>query len=773
MFRRSVGSILVLTVSLAVILAIAGITLYVTETSEEMALDLSRQSVTTQAQVSTKALEQYLSNAQSMTRSLAAQAAIRAAFETGDPARARERLSDYAKAYKDYWAVFIFDLSGKIVAGYNSLGQDMTGGDRADRDYVKAIVGGAPEFTSRSILKAKSAEKEMLIFGVSAAVRDASGKTVGGLGVFPRWDVFTDNFIDTLRNGKRGYAFALDEKGAIIAHGADKELLLKSLSDLPFIQQALKLKNGDMFYPWQGEEKFMAVATVPATNWTICMTTYVSEMTETARTERNVLVVVGALTVVLLVGIIVFVTRTLIVRPINAIEAFTAAIAAGDLKAELSGVFRYEFKSLASNIGSMVAELKNKLGFSQGVLESIPTPCGIVGPDFHMLWCNQQICDILEKTGKPTDHTGVRSGQFFWNDATRETLSDKAITQKARQSGTFDYTTPSGRLLHINVVTTPFYDTDGKLLGSITFWNDITEIVSKQREIAAQNERIAAAAVEAAHIADQVASASEELSAQVEQASRGADEQRRMTDETATAMEEMNATVLEVAKNASQAAGIAENTRDKARLGAGIVHEVVTAIGQIKDRAATLGRDMEGLGNQAQGIGRVLDVISDIADQTNLLALNAAIEAARAGDAGRGFAVVADEVRKLAEKTMQATKEVTEAIGAIQRSARESIAGTQAMTGAVDQGTDQARRSGEALEEIVRMAEQTSDQVRGIATASEQQSAASAEISRGTENINRIATETAQTMVQSAQAVTDLSRLAQELNTLMDSLKNG
>jgi methyl-accepting chemotaxis protein len=268
-------------------------------------------------------------------------------------------------------------------------------------------------------------------------------------------------------------------------------------------------------------------------------------------------------------------------------------------------------------------------------------------------------------------------------------------------------------------------------------------------------------------VVEVVTAASQQLAAQIEQASVGAGDQSRQVSEAAGSMEQLNATVLEVARNASQAAETAEAAKSRAEEGAAVVKDVVRGIALVADQARLIKTDMGTLGRKAEGIGAIMDVISDIADQTNLLALNAAIEAARAGDAGRGFAVVADEVRKLAEKTMTATKEVGEAIKGIQDGTHQNVANFDRAVEHVEAATGLAERSGEALVTIVGLVETAADQVRSIATAAEEQSAASEEIGRTVDRINVISNETARSMNESARAVDDLAGQAKALHALV------
>uniref|UniRef100_I2Q3L6 Methyl-accepting chemotaxis protein n=1 Tax=Desulfovibrio sp. U5L TaxID=596152 RepID=I2Q3L6_9BACT len=770
MRKAGINAILAVSVTLSVLAGIAALVLYASRSSMTMVEDLQGHSLSEAANLTARTAEVYLHTSASVVESLASQDAIREAF-TGSPARAQERLRNYVKGFKDYFSFFIFDAKGKILAGANADGKDLTGGERLDRDYAQAVLGGQELVFSKSAMKATSGEA--LIYVVAKAVRGPDGQVIGGVVASPLLNEFTAATIDPIRFGQRGYGFMLDAAGRVIAHATDKSLLLRDVSQEDFIRQALRTGQGTFDYDWKGERKVMAVARIPSTGWLVCMSFYTDEMTTLARDQRTVLLLIGLAVAAAVVAVITLVNNRLVLRPLLAMSAFTRRVASGDMAASLDGSFRAELAVFADHLRHMVGELKTRLGFAQGVLNGIPTPCGIVGPDFAMLWANRQVCQLLEKTGPCESHQGVPSGAFYFGDPRRETLSDRAIKEGRPLAVETDYVTPSGTKLHIAVNTTPFYDLDGKLLGSISFWSDLTQIHDQKTCIEGQNGIIAETAAKASAVADRVASASEELSAQIEQASRGAEEQNGRVQETATAVEEMNATILEVARNASETARRAGEARDKARQGAGLVEDVTAAVLAVRDEAEVLTGDMRQLGEQARGIGAILDVISDIADQTNLLALNAAIEAARAGEAGRGFAVVADEVRKLAEKTMHATHEVGQAIGGIQQGTADAVSRVGRAVDRVGEASVLAEKSGAALAAIVAEVEAAEDQIRSIATAADEQSATSEEINRAVESISTIAAETAQAMNQSAQAVSEVAHQAQELNSLIGELGSG
>lgn len=288
----------------------------------------------------------------------------------------------------------------------------------------------------------------------------------------------------------------------------------------------------------------------------------------------------------------------------------------------------------------------------------------------------------------------------------------------------------------------------------------------------ARTEGMHHAALRLEQIVGLLAEASGQIATQAQAVLEGSDAQKERLQSTATAMEEMNATVLEVARNASYAAKSSQEASQKARDGSEVVHLSIDAMSKTQAQTEGLRTSMSALGQQTQSIGAIMSVITDIADQTNLLALNAAIEAARAGEAGRGFAVVADEVRKLAEKTMSATKEVGDAIAAIQRVATSNIQAVEAAVADLEQAAKHSEQSGVVLNEIVAGAESSADQIRGIATAAEEQSASSEEINSALEAINEITEDTARKIQESTQALHGLAQQTQELRSLIDELKS-
>jgi methyl-accepting chemotaxis protein len=200
-----------------------------------------------------------------------------------------------------------------------------------------------------------------------------------------------------------------------------------------------------------------------------------------------------------------------------------------------------------------------------------------------------------------------------------------------------------------------------------------------------------------------------------------------------------------IEKLAATAGALTENMRAVSRA-AGDTGETMR---DMREQSETIVRRALALGEHAQKIGEILELINDIAAQTNLLALNAAIEAARAGEAGKGFAVVAAEVRKLAERSTQSTESIATIISAVRDETNATIT-------ASDKGSRQAR-------EVADLMTSTAAMLAESILTTQQQKSASDRVGTAVGQIQEAADQLAAHQMQWQSTSERLEALVQEL----------
>jgi methyl-accepting chemotaxis protein len=269
----------------------------------------------------------------------------------------------------------------------------------------------------------------------------------------------------------------------------------------------------------------------------------------------------------------------------------------------------------------------------------------------------------------------------------------------------------------------------------------------------------------------EVAAAATEIAASGEQMAAGMAGQERELGAVASATSELSSSAEEVSARTVEAAEAARSAGEAGRAGSSAVETAILRMQEIKESVGSTSRVILSLGERCDSIGRIVEIINDIADQTNLLALNAAIEAARAGEHGRGFAVVADEVRKLSERTTNATKEIADSIGLIRSESTAAVEQVTRGSQTVEEGVAQTAKVNENLQSIINQAGQLAQMVTSIAQASREQTGALHEVAGRIEKANAYSKESASATTINAAAATQLSTKSEHLNRLVNSFR--
>ncbi|MGD0571178.1 MAG: methyl-accepting chemotaxis protein [Candidatus Sulfotelmatobacter sp.] len=311
----------------------------------------------------------------------------------------------------------------------------------------------------------------------------------------------------------------------------------------------------------------------------------------------------------------------------------------------------------------------------------------------------------------------------------------------------------------------------GRLVRSVR--DASAQVASASGQVANASDDSAKVGLQASSAIDEVTSTMHEMSVNVQNMVKSTQLQASSVSETSASIDQMVASIQRVADTAKVLLDISNRSREEVHSGISTMEKATDGLNRINSTITSSGEIIGALGQRADDIGKIIEVIDDLAEQTNLLALNAAIEAARAGEHGLGFAVVADEVRKLAEKSAQSTKEISELIQSIQKEARKAVENMDRSTGIVNEGLDLGGELNAALRKISNVVTEVYKFAQEIGAATNEQSHGSSQIARATTRLNEITHEINSAVEEQASGAQAVVKAMERMRELVQQSTSG
>ncbi|MDB5889975.1 MAG: methyl-accepting chemotaxis protein [Polaromonas sp.] len=310
---------------------------------------------------------------------------------------------------------------------------------------------------------------------------------------------------------------------------------------------------------------------------------------------------------------------------------------------------------------------------------------------------------------------------------------------------------------------------EGDLTQEATVTEDITGAIADSVNYTVEELRqlvgnVQNTATRVAQTTAQVESTSTELLA-------ASTEQLREIRETGQSVLDMASRINEVSTQAQESSHVARQSLTAAESGLQAVQNAIGGMNSIRDQIQETSKRIKRLGESSQEIGEITELISDITEQTNVLALNAAIQAASAGEAGRGFSVVAEEVQRLAERSADATRQISALVKAIQTDTQDAVAAMERSTQGVVEGAKLSDNAGTALSEIDRVSRRLADLIEQISKSASREAESANVVAGNIQHIFAVTEQTGEGTRSTAQQVRDLSRMAEELRQSVSRFK--
>lgn len=310
---------------------------------------------------------------------------------------------------------------------------------------------------------------------------------------------------------------------------------------------------------------------------------------------------------------------------------------------------------------------------------------------------------------------------------------------------------------------------EGDLTQEATVTEDITGAIADSVNYTVEELRSLVTNVQST--ASRVAQTTADVDATSTELLAASNEQLHEIRETGRSVVEMAGRINAVSVQAQESATVARQSLLAAESGLTAVQNAIGGMNSIRDQIQETSKRIKRLGESSQEIGEITELISDITEQTNVLALNAAIQAASAGEAGRGFSVVAEEVQRLAERSADATRQISALVKAIQTDTQDAIGAMERSTQGVVEGAKLSDNAGTALTEIDRVSRQVAELIEQISSSASREAGLANVVADNIQHIFAVTEQTGEGTRATANQVRELSRMAEELRQSVSRFK--